>query len=103
MAFRKTNGIEIKGLSPTGKNNYWNELIYNANRMHKYSSLSKKFEIPAFPEKSHTTYNADFTSQSKQRKLCPAGKPSFYAKFDEERTETLRYAGNAKIQESMKH
>jgi hypothetical protein len=102
MSFRKTSGVQIKGLNPVGSGLYWNELIQNEQRLHVYSPLAMRQDQPeVFVPKTSTSYNTAFVkgpNQNRSQLLAPAGKPSFYAKFDTPRREVRRYQVNAELQ-----
>jgi hypothetical protein len=103
MTFRKTSGVQIRGLNPVGSGLYWNELIHNEHKMHPYSPLAlRKEQSETFVTKETTTYNNAFVSTARRTRdvarLASAGKSSFYAKYDTPRRETRRYEALAEVQ-----
>ena len=102
MTFRRTSGVQIRGLNPVGSGLYWNELIHNEQKLHHYSPLALRQDQPEiFVSKDTTSYNNTYVTTARRTRavarLAPAGKSSFYAKYDTPRKETRRYEAKADV------
>ena len=102
MTFRKTSGVQIRGLNPVGSGLYWNELIHNEQRLHPYSPLALRptdRQAEVFVGKDSSSYNVAFAPCSARvDRLAPAGKAAFFAKYDTPRRETRRHEAAAEMQ-----